>query len=303
MNQKTWVFPLLTTIFSGIAVFANAQLVKGMDPILQTTIKNGLVGLLVAVTLIASGKVSLLAKLNLHQWLKLFSVAIVGGSVSFGLFFTGLKATGAVDGALIHKSMVVWIALLALPLLKEKLNVKLMALVIGLYAVNFIGGVTFHGFTSAHLMVLAATLMWSIEAVLVKKFLRDIDVDILLFGRMGLGSGLLAAYTAHRGKLNLVASLSSSQWLGLIVVSLLLFGYVMTWYRAIQSASVVLVSSILVGATVITTSLNAITTGQLSPLQLTQSAIISGLLAAFVAGFMRQSDQRSTSSTLSVANP
>ena len=285
MKHKVLLLPLITMVISGISVFTNAQLVKGMDPILQTTLKNGLVGLMLGGTLLCTRKLHLFTKLSPRQWLKLFFVAIVGGSLSFGLFFTGLKTAGAVDGALIHKSMIVWIALLALPLLKEKLTPWLTALVIGLYATNFLGGAAFHTFTIAHLMVLAATLLWSLEAVIIKTFLRDIDVDVLLFGRMGLGSGLLAAYAAVSGKLSLISSVTSTQWVGLTFVSLLLFGYVLTWYRAIKSASVIYVSSVLVGATVITTSLNAVTTGQLSTPQLIQSALISGLLAVIILTF------------------
>jgi hypothetical protein len=37
----------------------------------------------------------------------------VGGSASFALFFTGLKIIGANDGTMIHKTMVLWVTLMA----------------------------------------------------------------------------------------------------------------------------------------------------------------------------------------------
>jgi drug/metabolite transporter (DMT)-like permease len=282
MKHKLLLFPLITTLISGISIYLNAQLVKGIDPILQTTLKNGLVGLMVISTLIYSQKITRLKSLSSTQWLKLLIVALIGGSLSFGLFFTGLKNTGAVEGALIHKSMVVWIALMATSLLKEKLSPWMLLSAVGLFAVNFIDSTPFSTFTTAHLMVLSATLLWSIEAVIVKKFLSNLDVDLLLFGRMGLGSGILLAYTAATGKLGLITKLSSAQWWGLILVSLLLFGYVMTWYRALKYFSPVLVSSILVGATVITTAISSTTTGQLSGTQLIQSLLISSIVSSLV---------------------
>ena len=53
-------------------------------------------------------------------------------------------------------------------------------------------------------------------------------------------------------------ALTNKQWLMLLGVAILLTGYVMSWYRALKLAPVTLVTSVLVGATVITSMLNAI---------------------------------------------
>ena len=49
-------------------------------------------------------------------------VAVVGGSVPFVLFFEGLARAEATQAAFIQKTLVVWVALLAVPLLHERLG-------------------------------------------------------------------------------------------------------------------------------------------------------------------------------------
>ena len=54
------------------------------------------------------------------HWLALLAVAVIGGSVPFVLFFEGLARAEATQAAFIQKTLVVWVALLAVPLLKER---------------------------------------------------------------------------------------------------------------------------------------------------------------------------------------
>jgi uncharacterized membrane protein len=54
--NKGLQWALATMLISGLAVFANGQLVRGMDPIVHTTIKNLLVGLMVLALLMWRNK-------------------------------------------------------------------------------------------------------------------------------------------------------------------------------------------------------------------------------------------------------
>jgi hypothetical protein len=56
------------------------------------------------------------------QWAGLAAVAIVGGSVPFILFFEGLARVTSTDAAFIQKTLVIWVALLAVPLLRERIG-------------------------------------------------------------------------------------------------------------------------------------------------------------------------------------
>jgi len=68
----------------------------------------------------------------------LLLIGLVGGSIPFYLYFEGLSKISAINGAIIHKSLVIWVALLAIPFLKENMS-KLQALaVFALFGSNFL---------------------------------------------------------------------------------------------------------------------------------------------------------------------
>ena len=123
-------------------------------------------------------------------------VGVIGGSVPFLLFFEGLRRASSADAAFVHKTLVVWVALLAVPLLGERVG-ALQWGAIGLLLLgqaSLAGGVT----TPLHLpwgpgelLVLAATLCWSVETVLVRRLLADLTSWTVALARMGLGSVVL----------------------------------------------------------------------------------------------------------------
>ena len=124
-HARGLMWAVVTALISGVAVFANGLVVKGIDPLVHTTVKNAMVGLMIVGVLIATAEWKRLRGLDRKQWLKLMAIAVVGGSVSFALFFTGLKMIGGAQGAMIHKTLIVWVALLAVPLLGEKVSAKM----------------------------------------------------------------------------------------------------------------------------------------------------------------------------------
>ena len=108
-----------------------------------------------------------------RQWLALLGVAVVGGSVPFVLFFEGLARAEATQAAFIHKTLVVWVALLAVPLLRERVGAP-HALAIALLVAGqawLAGDAGTVVFGAGEAMILAATLLWAVEVVFVKHLL------------------------------------------------------------------------------------------------------------------------------------
>ena len=64
------------------------------------------------------------ARLPQHRRHRLgvLAIAVIGGSVPFVLFFEGLARAEATQAAFIQKTLVVWVAILAVPLLRERLG-------------------------------------------------------------------------------------------------------------------------------------------------------------------------------------
>ena len=262
MKNNVIYLALTTTFISGVAVFVNKYAVTAIkDPLVFTAVKNGLVGILILALLIATSKWKLIKSLNKKDSVYLLLIGIVGGAIPFYLFFTGLSLIPAINAALIHKTLVFWVALFAIPLLKERMSKTQILGVLMLFAGNLlIGGFKGFTFSKGELFVLIATILWGIENVIAKKALKNIDPDLVTAARMGFGSLILLAAAAltSPNALKGVLTFSSSQWFWVIISSAALLGYVMSWYRALKMAPATFVSSILVAATLITNILSGV---------------------------------------------
>jgi drug/metabolite transporter (DMT)-like permease len=260
--KKGIYLAFLTALISGVSNFVNKIAVDVIKPpLVFTAEKNTIVGLLIIGILIATWKWKKIACLTRKQIAYLILIGIIGGSLPFYLFFTGLSQIPAINGAILNKTLVIWVAILAIPFLKEKMSVLQIAAVALLFCSNvLIGGFTKFQFSTGELFVLLATILWAIEHVLAKKILPTVDPDIVTAARMGFGSLILLVAASLVAPVALVKSLapSSTQMFWMTATVILLLGYVTAWYRALKFAPVTVVASILVSATLVTNVLSAI---------------------------------------------
>jgi drug/metabolite transporter (DMT)-like permease len=258
-------FAFAAAIISGIAVFVNSKGVSHFDDAtVYTTAKNAVAGgLLLALALPLLGGA---ARSGTRAWrpqsrratLGLIALACVGGSVPFVLFFEGLSRATATQAAFIQKTLVIWVALLAVPLLRERVRpVHLAAIALVVAGQAWLaGGIGTIGFGGGETMILAATLMWAVEVILVKRLVVGIDPRILAAGRMALGVVILSAWVLVSGRASGLFGLSAEQWQWALVTGLLLTGYVGTWYAALAFARAIDVTAVLVFGAVITAALS-----------------------------------------------
>lgn len=289
-TKGVWL-AVITAVISGVANYVNKFAVAAIKPpLVFTAVKNSLVGMVIISLLLVSRKRGLIRQLKRNEIIRLIAIAVVGGTVPFYLFFTGLSQIPAVNGALIHKSLVLWVALLAVPFLKEKLSLWQVGAVGLLFSSNLVvGGFKGFQFSQGEMMVLVATLFWAIENVIAKKTLKTVDPDIVTAARMGLGSLILlvAAQLRHPQALAQILTMTSTQWMWMVLTTLILLGYVMSWYRALKLAPAVLVTSVLVLATLVTNLLTAIETKVWNGQMLLQAGIVGVGLVVFWWGAKR----------------
>lgn len=250
-----------TAAISGVSVFLNADAVRAFgDATAYTTAKN-LVSALVLLAVVGAGSrtgAHLTRPATLGEWAGLAAVGIVGGSVPFVLFFEGLARAGSPQAAFLHKTLLVWVAALAVVFLRERLEVGHL-LAVGLLVVGqvgLVGGIS--GFGTPEAMILAATLMWSVEVVLAKRLLAGLSAWTLGVARMGLGSVALVGWVAIRGDLGLLTSMTAAQAGWVLLTGVLLAGYVGTWFHALERAHAVDVTAVLVLAAPVTAVLDAV---------------------------------------------
>lgn len=263
--KKGIYFALTTALISGISIFASKIFVAKMDPIVYTTLKNGLVAIILTLIILTPKFKSKIKTLTKKDWSKLVLIGIVGGSIPFALFFTGLKMTESVNAALIHKTLFIWVAALAIPFLKEKLNVyQAIGYVLILLGVVAGSGLTFSGDRGEQLIFLA-TILWAVENVIAKVTLKHIPSEIVAWARMSFGLIVLLGIVAFQGHLSSLVTLTTEQITSLVIATILLTGYVLTWYKALKYAPATVVSSILVLSTPITALLSGAFSVQVLP--------------------------------------
>lgn len=254
------VLALTTAFISGTANFVNKFAVTAVkDAIVFTTLKNAIVAVFLIGLILGFRKLREIKTLTGKQWLMLLVVGLVGGAIPFGLFFTGLKMTGAINASLIHKTLFIWVALLAVPLLKERMA-RWQWVGVGLiFAANLVVG-GFQGFkyNIGELMILAATLLWAVENVVAKVAMRDVSSLVLASARMVLGTLFLAVYAVASRDISPAYALSGSQWGWVLATGVLLSGYVLTWYTALKHAPATYVATLLVPATLVTNVLSSV---------------------------------------------
>lgn len=253
-----------TAAISGVAVYVNANGVRAFgDATAYTTAKNTVAAiLLVGIALaVARGHGAERPRLprSTRGWVGLGAIGLVGGSVPFVLFFEGLARASSADAAFLHKTLVLWVALLAVPLLGERLGrlqAAAVALLLGGYALLG-GGLPRLTVGGGEVLVLAATLLWAVEVVVAKKVLAEVPATTVGLARMGVGSVVLIGWTVATRGAGVLTVLTAQQWWWTLVTGALLAGYVATWLAALSRAPAVDVTAVLAAGAILTVLLQS----------------------------------------------
>jgi len=246
---------LVSAVISGVSIYVNGLGVKHFhDAAIYTTAKNAVAGVLLLTALVLVRPRRVLPTTPGRAAPRLLAVAVIGGSVPFVLFFEGLARAQSTQAAFIQKTLVIWVALLAVPFLRERFRwPHAVAVALLLAGQAWLAGKAGHvAFGTGEAMILAATLLWSVEIVYVKRLMQSFDAQLLATARMALGAVLLIAWVLVTGKASQLENMSGLQWRWVLLTGALLTGYVGTWYAALARAQAVDVTAVLVFGAVIT---------------------------------------------------
>lgn len=305
-----YYFAALNAIISGVAIYVNSLGVKSFpDSTLYTAMKNAVVGICVLIPLIvlASTRTEYrrrYRRLTAKQWGLLVVVSLIGGSVAYALDFRGLQISTPVTAALIDHTQFLYVAIFAAFVLRERFGpaiwLALLVLFIGLSlgvkvnAVRWDVGVMF---------ILASTLMFAFDFVVIKYLLRSVSMLTVMVFKMSLGSVLLLAFVAATGHLGTIRHLNGTQWGFVLVTGLILLAFTITSIAGLRHASATAVIAIGAGSPIITTLLVVISRHTpLAPTTLFGLALILlAILTIFTLG--RRQELRAAQATHATQQP
>jgi drug/metabolite transporter (DMT)-like permease len=252
-----------TALISGVSVWVNATAVKYVpDPAVFTTLKNTVAAVILlglASVAVSRAEVRSIGRSD-RAWLGV--IGVTGGGIAFLLFFSGLALASAPSAAFIHKTMFIWVALMAGPLLGERLGwaplAALGVLLLGQALLLPPLGITWG---IGETLIAAATLLWAVEVILARRVLGRVRSPIVGVARLGIGLVVLVGYLVVTGRIAGIATVDATGWAWVLGTGLLLSAYVATWLAALRRAPASAVTSVLVLGAVVTGALAAISKG------------------------------------------
>lgn len=283
-KNKGRLLVLGTAIISGFSIFINKFGVSVANPYGVTFLKSATVAVLLCVAIFSMKDFQLLKSLKKKQWRFLIIVGIIGGGVPFLLFFKGLSMTSAASAAFIHKTMLIWIFILAAFFLKEKISrIHYLAGILILGGNMLLLKMSADSFGWGAVLVFLATIFWAVENVISKYLIREISPRIVMWARMLFGSIAILVFLIFSGQMPLLFQIDLQQISWILITSVLLFGYVATWYSGIKRIEVTEAAVILTLGAPITSMLNAIFLGQVSAKEcISAFMVICGVVAVLV---------------------
>ena len=223
--RRGYALAVLNMVVSGVAIYVNSLGVRTFtDPVLYTSLKNALVGVAFLVPLAVSSRaraayvrltlpgVAAPARRGDHRREPLLRAVLprAPGDDTRECLPGGPHAVPVrgMDGRSLGARSAMWAAL----------GVLLVGLTLGIAmnAVRLDEGVLF---------VLAATLLFAADFVLMKFLLRSVSALTVMTFKMSVGSLFLLAFVAARGHLGTVTHLTALQWGFVAVTGLILLGF------------------------------------------------------------------------------
>lgn len=253
---------LLTAVISGVSIFVNSVGVQGTNSDAFVTVRNGLVAVLL-VPMVLLVRRDLRVALRRTDWARLAAIGVIGGAVPFLLFFRGIQMATAAGGAATasfgYRTLFIMATVLGVLFLKEKFSARI-ALAAGLLLVGnaLLLSLTAPIWTDGTALVLAATALWAGEYTLSKRTLRDLPSSTVALGRMGFGGLVLFGYLAVTNQLGAVMAFSGPQLQMMAISTILLLGFVTTWYAGLKHVDVSVATAVLVLGFPITFALSAL---------------------------------------------
>jgi drug/metabolite transporter (DMT)-like permease len=194
--------------------------------------------------------------------------------------------TNAAGASFIQKTMFIWIFVMASIFIKEKITKKYiaagLALMIGNILLLKFSDIKFDSGSS---LVFLATLFWAAENVASKYILRELPAAIVMWSRMFFGSAFILIFLALTKQLVILKSLNAHQLGWTAIASVLLFGYVFTWYEGVKRIKISEAAIILMLGSPITTALSAIFVKPAAFKEyLAMASVVGGVFVAFGVG-------------------
>lgn len=276
------VLALVAAAISGLNhVLAGMAVRQAGEPLTVTGLRLAVAGIILAV--VAAARSERLPRVR-QEWCWAVGLGLLA-SAPFAFYFTAFLTVSPGAANLTRTSVMFLVALLAVPLFKERLApgqwLGAAALLVGS---GLIMGPASAVASEGLLLVVAAAALWGVEALAAKRALRQVTSLIAAMVRLAVAAGVVFVIAfVSAGPIK--SGLGWDFWALAIGSGALLAGYVWCWYEALAKAPVTYVATLMLAAPAATSLVKAFLSRPV-PIQTASRALVMLLAVVLVIRFL-----------------
>lgn len=235
-----------TVLLFGTAAAVSKLLLNTLDNLQLLLLTTFFATVVLCGITILQGKLSLLKKFSIRDWLVLGGVGGIGIFLYHICYFGGLQFLPAQEATIINYLWPLTTVIIAIPLLKESLSKQKFAAVLlsllGVWLVISEGDIFSFQFSSAVgiALSLSAAVLYGLFSVIGKRFKYDTTISMLVYCAASFVLSLIAVLLFSSIPSPTVSDWLGTFWLGGISIGL---GFWM-WFLALQKGDTAKVSNI-----------------------------------------------------------
>ena len=203
--------------------------VKEVDPVTLAFLRFAIASPLMAAAVFLFNKDAKIKKLNHIPYIVI--IALTGVTLLYILQFYGIKYTKASNAGVLINMNVLFIAILSVIFLKEKMNsMKFAGIIMGFAGAAIIVSPTFSiNLNMGNILILLSAFSWAVYSIVGKKLLEEYDAITITTYAFIIGTLAFIPF------LHFPARISLKSWTCILYLAILcsVFGYV-AWYKALE---------------------------------------------------------------------
>ena len=227
---------ILSCLFFSVSPIFEKTLLMHMSPLALAALRSLTGGVLLLFAMKVVHKIREIEDLSRHDILLILLITGTAGVLAPIFYLSGLNTTSVTNTLLIARSNSLLIAIWAWLFLKERWTIHQaigsVLMITGLFFIFTRGFTEGYVFLPGDMYILAAALMWSSSAVLMKKHLHHIPPEILVVSRNMIGGLVLLVFGFGD-----VTAITYSIQIPAYLIGLAIFGVIasqMLWYFALE---------------------------------------------------------------------
>ncbi len=242
-DMKSWLMLLVVVlVWASSFIFIKVGL-QEISPTILAVLRFTIASITLLPILPVIGGMSELRRAPQADWLRFVVLGVSGVTLLNLLQFIGLSYTTAINGSVLLNTNPIFISILSLVLLHEKIGLKnvfgifmaLIGIIVIIAGDEFSLGVFSSSTFLGDLLVLSSAVCWAIYTVLGKSMFSRYNSVAVTIISITVGTAFLLVFASITEDFSIVAQISIKTWVIILYLALVCSGLAyLFWYEALK---------------------------------------------------------------------